>query len=110
MPMEKMLPTRHSFRNSRPHRWLAVAMSLTLSLVMSGTAAAQQTVAGTVTSSAGAPLRGVTVHVQNTQTRSVTDNNGRYSISAAPDATIIYSLLGQRQVQAAVQGRNTVDV
>ena len=40
----------------------------------------------------------------------MTDNNGRYSISAAPDATLIFSLLGQRQVQAAVQSRNAVDV
>jgi TonB-linked SusC/RagA family outer membrane protein len=86
-----------------------VAVGLVLSLAVSGTAWAQ-TVAGTVTSSAGAPLRGVTVRVQGSAIRTLTDNNGRYSVTAAPDATLIFSLLGQRQVQAAVQGRANVDV
>ncbi|HJQ20366.1 MAG TPA: SusC/RagA family TonB-linked outer membrane protein [Gemmatimonadaceae bacterium] len=108
--MEKKLPVRHSFRNPTMHRWLAVAAALVFLLVGNSSAWAQQTVAGTVTSSTGAPLRGVSVRVQGTTTRTLTDDKGRYSIAAAPDATLVFSLLGQRQLQAAVQNRNTVDV
>ena len=109
--MEKKQPRRHSFRDSRPHRWLAVAVGVVLALVFSATAYAQQAqISGTVTSAYGAPLRGVAVRVQGTEIRTLTDQNGRYTITAAPNAVITYSLLGQRVAQRGVGGRSTIDV
>src|SRR5205085_10879903 len=67
-------------------------------------------VTGTVTSTGGAPLPGVTVRVQGTDVRAITDQAGRYRVSATPDAVLTFSLVGQRPVQTTVAGRNTVDV
>ncbi len=101
---------KHSMNNHR-HGWRAVGMSLVFALILSGTALGQLLpVTGTVTSTGGAPLSGVTVRVQGTDTRAVTDANGRYRLSAPSDAVLTFSFVGQRPVQVTVAGRNTIDV
>ena len=109
--MDRMLLGRDSFRNIRPLRFLAVGISLLMTFVLGGTAFGQQTsVTGTVTTTGGAPLPGVTVRVQGTDTRALTDASGRYRISAPADAVLTFSLVGQKPVTQAVSGRATVDV
>ncbi|MDQ3948786.1 MAG: SusC/RagA family TonB-linked outer membrane protein [Gemmatimonadota bacterium] len=85
-------------------------MALLLALVPSGTALAQTQVSGTVTSSTGIPLRGVTVRVAGTDTRTLTDPSGRYAISAPAEGVLMFSLLGRRAVETRIAGRTTVDV
>jgi TonB-linked SusC/RagA family outer membrane protein len=111
LDMEKILLGRHSFLNSRP-RWLrAVGMSLLFILAVSGTAFGQNLpITGTVTSTGGAPLPGVVVRVQGTDTRTVTDATGSYRLTAPADAVLTFSRVGQRPVQTTVAGRTTVDV
>lgn len=108
--MEKVSGT-HSFLNGRS-RWLRTAgMSLLFTLAFSAMALSQDlSVSGTVTSQAGAPLSGVTVRVQGTDTRAVTNANGKYFLRAPADAVLTFSYVGQRQVQTTIAGRNTVDV
>ena len=109
--MEKMLPGRQSFRSSYPHRLWAVGLSLLLTVMLSGTALAQQIqVSGHVTGRSGGPLPGVTVRAQGTTSRTVTDVNGRYSLTAPSDAVLSFSLVGRRLVQQGVLGRSTIDV
>jgi TonB-linked SusC/RagA family outer membrane protein len=109
--MEKTLPGRNSFWNSGSHWLRAVGMSFLFTLVLNGTALGQQVpVTGTVTSATGGPLRGVSVRVQGTDTRTVTDANGKYSVSAPADAVLTFSLIGRRLVQVGVLGRSTVNV
>ncbi|MBC7672787.1 MAG: carboxypeptidase regulatory-like domain-containing protein, partial [Polaromonas sp.] len=81
--MKTKLPERRSFWSS-PARGLRTAwLSLVLALGVSGTALAQQvTVSGTVRNAAGAPLAGVLVRLSGTDTRSTTNTNGRYVITA----------------------------
>ena len=80
-------------------------------LMLSGTAWAQLVaVSGTVTSAAGVPLPGVTVRVQGTDQRTVTDANGKYRISVPSDAVLTFAHVGDRPVQTTVSGRPTVDV
>lgn len=109
--MEKVLLGRDSFLNRRP-RWLAaVGMSLLFALALSGTAFGQQmAITGTVTSTGGVPLQGVTVRVQGTDIRAVTDGSGRYRINAPSDAVLTFTVVGQRPVQAPIGGRATVDI
>ncbi len=108
--MERVLSRRQSL-NSRPRFLRAVGMSFLLPLVLSGTALGQQTViTGTVTSTAGDPLPGVTVRVQGTVTRAVTGETGRYSITAPTDGVLTFSYIGQRPVQTTIAGRTTIDV
>lgn len=109
--MEKVLVGKHSFLNSRT-RWLrVVALSLLFALALSGTAFGQNlAVTGTVTSTGGAPLPGVTVRVYGTDIRTVTDPSGTYRISAPADAVLTFTGVGRRPVQTPVAGRTTVDV
>ena len=101
----------NAFRDGRWRVLFAAALSFVLALVLSGTAFAQQVaVTGTVTSTGGTPLPGVTVRVQGTDARTLTDASGHYRITAPSDAVLTFSLVGQRPVQTTVAGRNTVDV
>jgi TonB-linked SusC/RagA family outer membrane protein len=100
--MEKLFSTRRLF---------ATGLALVLVFALSATASGQQTaVTGTVTNSAGAPLRGVTVRVEGTEVRTLTDANGRYSVAVPANGILTFSLLGQRLVQTRVEGRGTIDV
>ena len=109
--MEKVLLGKASFIKAHM-RWLgAVGMGLLFATIFSGTALAQQvTVTGTVTSATGAPMPGVTVRVQGTDTRTVTDASGKYRVSAPADAVLTFARVGQRPVEAAIAGRSSVDV
>src|SRR6266550_1735373 len=110
--MEKKLSARHEVRNRSLHRvCAAVGLSLLLALFVTGNAFGQNlAVQGTVTSTGGAPLPGVTVRVQGTDVRTITDNAGHYRLSAPGDAVLTFSLVGQKPVQTTVAGRNTVDI
>jgi TonB-linked SusC/RagA family outer membrane protein len=110
MLMEKL--GTQSFWNGRLHCLRAVGLSLLLALAVSGTAWSQATttVTGTVTSTGGAPLQGVTVRVQNSDARAVTDAAGKYRLNAPADAVLTFSYVGQRPVQTTVAGRPVVDV
>ncbi|MEA2765944.1 MAG: hypothetical protein QOK07_2348 [Gemmatimonadaceae bacterium] len=108
--MEKVRGTK-SFLN-RPSRLLAAAgMGVLFTLAFSGRALSQDlAVSGTVSSTAGAPLSGVTVRVQGTDTRAITNASGKYFVKAPADAVLTFSFVGQRQVQTTIAGRTTVDV
>ncbi|HJQ10968.1 MAG TPA: SusC/RagA family TonB-linked outer membrane protein [Gemmatimonadaceae bacterium] len=101
----------NAFRTGRWRVLCATALSFLFALVISGTAFAQNVaVTGTVTSTGGTPLPGVTVRVQGTDSRTITDASGKYRITAPSDAVLTFSLVGQRPVQTTVAGRSTVDV
>jgi TonB-linked SusC/RagA family outer membrane protein len=93
-------------------RWRAIRLGVLLSLTVSGVAQAQQplTVTGTVTSSTGQPLTGVTVNVRGTEVRALTTENGRYTILAPSNAVLTYLSFGKRPTQANVEGRTKIDI
>ena len=98
-------------RAGRVRSLVAAALGLLIGLAAPAVARAQQmSVSGTVTGAEGAPLQGVTVTVVGTDIRAVTGGNGRYQVTAPPDATLNFSLVGRRPVQTSVSGRGTVDV
>lgn len=70
-----------------------------------------QSVTGTVTSSAdGSPLIGATVLVKGTTTGAFTDDEGKYSVTAGPDATLIVSYVGFEKTEVPVEGRSNVNI
>ena len=105
--MEKMLSGRQWSRTAR-----AGGLSALLALALSGSALAQNVrVTGTVISSVGVPLQGVTIRVvERDSIRTQTNASGRYSILAPSEGTLIYTLPGQRPVQQPIGGRTTIDV
>ena len=70
-------------------------VALTCLLLTSVSAFAQtKTVTGTVTDAANEPLIGASVLVQGTSTGTITDMDGKYSISVTPDDVLAFSYVG----------------
>ena len=69
----------------------------------------QSTVTGTITDQDGIPLSGASVVVKGTTTGAVADFDGNYSISAASDATLVFSYVGYAPQEVQVNGRSTVN-
>ena len=69
------------------------------------------TVKGQVISSAdNEPLIGATVKIKGTGTGTVTDYDGNYSLSVGKNATLVYSMIGYKTVEQAVNGRTQINV
>lgn len=67
-------------------------------------------VTGTVVDSNDDPLPGVSVLVKGTTTGVSTDIDGRYSIDAPANATLVFRYIGMEQQEIKVNGRKVVDV
>ena len=86
------------------------AMLIMLPLMFVSIAAvAQTTASGTVTSSNGEPLIGVTVLEQGTTNGTITDLDGKFSLRVQSGATLEFSFMGyERQSQPASSNMNVV--
>src|SRR2546429_8125221 len=91
-----------------------VGMSVLMALVLRAPAVAQQPqqidISGTVTSATGEHLRGVTVRVRGSATSTVTDDNGKYTLTAPSDGVLTFGLIGFRGVGANIGGRPPLPV
>ena len=67
-------------------------------------------VQGTVLDNEGYPQIGAGVFQKGTSNGTVTDLDGRYSLSVPADAALVYSFQGFSDVEEAVNGRETIDV
>ena len=69
-------------------------------------------ISGTVTSSEdGLSVPGVSVVVKGTTIGTVTDFDGKYTISASANATtLVYSFVGYKSQEVVIAGRTTIDV
>jgi len=88
-------------------------MSVLFVLAVCGTAMAQETVqvTGTVTSgTTGEKLWGASVRVKNAAIQTLTDQQGRYSITAPTNGVLTFALIGYRGTEQPVNGRSTIDV
>jgi TonB-linked SusC/RagA family outer membrane protein len=71
-------------------------------------APADVTVTGNVLDSAGNPVSGASVSVKGTKNGTATDVNGKYTITVADNATLIFSGVGFNTVEEKVNGRTTI--
>ncbi|UXP33093.1 TonB-dependent receptor [Reichenbachiella agarivorans] len=86
-------------------------MAIGAMCLMSFWSSAQSTVTGVVTSSEdGETIPGATVLVKGTSNGTVTDLDGKYSISAPESATLVFSFVGFEMTEVAVAGRSVVDL
>ena len=68
-------------------------------------------VTGTVTDISGSPLPGVSVVVKGTINGTITDANGKYSISNIPaNGALLFSFVGMKAQQVVVAGKTTINV
>ena len=70
----------------------------------------QITVTGTILDEAGIPLPGASVIIKGTQTGSVADFDGNYSIDAPSNSTLVFSYVGYAKSEVSVDGRSTINV
>ncbi|NMN35119.1 SusC/RagA family TonB-linked outer membrane protein [Pedobacter sp. SG918] len=68
------------------------------------------TVSGTVTDQNKQPLPGVSVFEKKTKKTTVTDSNGKYSISVEEGAILVFSYIGYDNQEVAVDGRQNINV
>ncbi|THH36312.1 SusC/RagA family TonB-linked outer membrane protein [Neolewinella litorea] len=91
-----------------PDKWLlsfVIACLLTCSAALGA-----QTVTGTVTAEEGEPLIGVSITVAGKSTGTVTDLDGSYSLTVAPEDVLQFSYTGYRREEVPVNGRSQIDV
>lgn len=98
----------HAMKNTR---WMkAVLFSFFALLLCSVSGYAQNiTVTGKVSDAMGT-LPGVSVAVKGTSNGTVTDVDGKYSLSVAKNATLVFSFVGMKPQEVAVNGRKVIDV
>lgn len=70
----------------------------------------QSSITGTVTDSNGGPLPGASVLVEGTTVGTQTDFDGNYNIDAPADATLIFSYVGFKSQEIAINNRTTIDI
>lgn len=75
-----------------------------------GVMAQGQIVTGSIKDSNGAGLPGVTVLVKGTTNGTLTDQNGKYSISVGNNAALVFSFIGYVTQEIAVGNQSVVDV
>ncbi|MDD4193577.1 MAG: TonB-dependent receptor plug domain-containing protein, partial [Mangrovibacterium sp.] len=76
-----------------------------------GTAQQSRPVSGKVTDSSGAPLPGVTVVIEGTNSGTVTGVDGSFSLSNVSDkAVLVFSFVGMKTQELPVEGKRSVHV
>jgi len=73
-------------------------------------AAHAQTVTGTVSDVTGIKIPRVSVIVKGTSQGTTTDNDGRYSLPAAGNATLVFSSVGYKVMEVGIAGRTVLNV
>ena len=71
---------------------------------------AQWTVKGTVNDEAGEPVIGASVKVVGTNTGSVTDINGKFSVNATQNGQLVISYVGYETQRVKIEGRQTINI
>jgi TonB-linked SusC/RagA family outer membrane protein len=67
-------------------------------------------VTGTITDENASPLPGVSILVKGTSNGTSTDNDGKYSLTTPPDATLVISFIGYKTIEVEVGNRTQVDL
>lgn len=67
-------------------------------------------VSGTVSDQNGEPVVGAYVVVEGTTTGASTDANGAYSLTAPSKGTLVFTCMGYKDQQVAINGRSRIDV
>ena len=70
----------------------------------------QTTITGTVSVENGLPLPGVNIILKGTQTGTVSDFDGKYSIVASPQGILEFSYIGFETRTVNIEGKTTINI
>ena len=71
---------------------------------------AQHDVSGTVTDTDGISVPGVAIVLKGTSSGTITDLDGRYTLSAPADGVLQFSFVGKITIEEPINGRSSIDV
>src|SRR5665647_1969635 len=93
-------------------KWTRIFLSLVFLMVMStGMAFAQKSISGKVTDESGSSVPGVSVVVKGTTTGTITDADGKFSLTAPANATTLsFSFIGMISVDMPIGQNNVINV
>lgn len=95
----------------KPRMTILIQAFFILALIIPVATHAQDiTVSGTITSEDGAALPGVYVLVKGTSTGTVSDTDGKYVIKASPQSVLVFTFIGMRNMEVAVNNQTQLDV
>ncbi|HEU5185316.1 MAG TPA: TonB-dependent receptor [Gemmatimonadaceae bacterium] len=96
----------------RAATWLAGFVAMTAGALLAQEVPVPGRVSGTVTSAeeGGQAIYGVNVIVKGTTTGTITASNGRYTIVAQPNDTLVFRFIGYAPQEVPVAGRAIVNV
>lgn len=101
----KPKPLQHGRQGLRTFSALVCLLLMTTSLF-----AQEKTVTGTVTDSTDEPLIGASVVIQGTSNGTITDIDGKYSITASPDNVLEFSYVGMVKQDVKVGSQHVINV
>ena len=87
---------------------LAIVMLLCTGCV--ATLSAQNNISGVVLDEFDDPMIGVSIIVKNTSNGAITDIDGKYTLNASANDTLVYSYLGYENKEIPIGGRQIIDV
>ncbi|MEJ7560628.1 MAG: SusC/RagA family TonB-linked outer membrane protein [Pedobacter sp.] len=85
-------------------------LSVLLFTLLAMSASAQKAVTGTVTDNSGLPIPGVSVIERGTKNGTLTDVNGKYTITAAPGAILTFTYVGLAVKEATIGEAATINI
>lgn len=91
-------------------RFKSITALACLLLVSASAFAQAKTVTGMVTDANNEPLIGASVRVQGTSTGTITDMDGKYSISVIPEDILVFSYVGMTTQSIKVGTQNIINV
>ncbi|ANH79821.1 hypothetical protein A8C56_01490 [Niabella ginsenosidivorans] len=93
----------------QPRKWYLLVLQI---LFLLGSAFAQKEieVSGIVTNGRNEPITGVSVSVAGKNALTATNQEGRYTIAVSAKATLVFSSVGYRSEEIAVDGKKTINV
>ena len=101
----KPKPLRHCRQKLR-----TLCTLVCLLLMVTSLSAQEKTVTGTVTDSANEPLIGASVLIQGTSNGTITDIDGKYSITASPQDVLEFSYVGMVKQDVKVGTQHVINV
>jgi TonB-dependent SusC/RagA subfamily outer membrane receptor len=104
----KQLAGMKKYTNGRPSRFVGLWLLCFFLLFMS--AAHAQMVTGTVSDEKGTKLSRVSVLVKGSSQGTTTDNEGKFSLSGASNATLVFSSVGYKATEVEVAGRRELNI
>ena len=112
MHLEGKLGKSHFFIHQNQSNMKRILLLFSMLLFSAASLTGQSIrITGTVTDqSDGSTMPGVTIMIQGTTLGVITDMNGRYEISAAADAVLVFSFIGMRTLEVPVNGRSVINV